>query len=160
VGWGDSGGLDSTDLRIPLALDFLEFQATAGDAKKEALGAAFELAFAIEEATDLIGRSGRGAIAQIEMNTDAKFGVGASHIDGGSKSAAVGEQGSASDQAFAVAIGDAPIDAFGPAEVVGVDDEVLHALLLYSLRDKILLSAGTATLSIVGGRRTIDRATL
>jgi hypothetical protein len=93
------------------------------------------------------------------VNANAKLGIGASDIDGGSKGAAIGEQGSAGDQSFAMAIGDATIDAFGPAEVVGVDDEILHGLTL-TLRGKILLYVGTATLSIVGGRRTIDRATL
>ena len=46
--------------------------------------------------------------------------------EGGWESGAGCEQGCAGDDAVAMGVEDAAVDAFGPGEVVGVDDEVFH----------------------------------
>jgi hypothetical protein len=60
------------------------------------------------------------------VNADAQLRIGASYFESGSEGEAVGEQGGAGYQAFAMSLGDATVDAFGPTEVVSVDDKALH----------------------------------
>ena len=53
MSWGDARVANLLDLGVPLALDFAGFQAAAGDAEEQALGAAFQFACGVEQAADV-----------------------------------------------------------------------------------------------------------
>src|SRR5277367_1460064 len=71
----NAGSEKFCNLGIPFALDFVDAQATAGDFQEDALWAAFQIAGFVHEAWDFIGGSGGWAIAEVEMDAYAEFGV-------------------------------------------------------------------------------------
>jgi len=128
MSWGDARAANLLDLGVPLALDFAGFQATAGDAEEQAFGTAVQFARGVEQAAHVFRFGGGRAIAEVQVDADAECGIGARHFQGRIKGAAIGKQGSAGHQALAVGLGNAAVDAFGPAEVIGVNDKILQML--------------------------------
>ncbi len=122
----DSGFADFFDLRGPFVFDFVEIDGARGDFEEEGFGAAEEFAVVVEEGSDEFAGGCGGAVAEIEVDADAEVGGGFGGGECGIECGAIGEERRARDDAVAVGIKDAVVDAFGPGEVVGVDDEVLH----------------------------------
>ena len=122
----DSGFADFFDLRGPFVFDFVEIDGAGGDFEEKRFGAAEEFAVVVEDGSDGFGRGGGRAVAEVEVDADAEVGGGLGGGECGVESGAVGEERRAGDDAVAVGVEDAAVDAFGPGEVVGVDDEVFH----------------------------------
>ena len=122
----DAGFADFFDLRGPLVFDFVEIDGTGCDFEEERFGTAEELAIVIEDGGHEFGRRGGRAVAEVEVDADAEVGSGFRCGESGVESGAVGEHGGAGDDAVAMGFEDAAVDAFGPGEVVSVDDKVFH----------------------------------
>src|SRR5580704_3250600 len=69
------------------------------------------------------------------MHADSKFGMIAIHGKTRIKCAPICQQGSAGYQSAPVSIRDAPVDTFGPTQVVGIDDQILQLTPIPVLSD-------------------------
>ena len=122
----DAGFADFFDLRGPLVFDFVEIDGAGGDLEEERFGAAEKLTVVVEDGGDGFRRCDGRSVREVEVDADAEVGGGLGRLDGRFEGDAVGEERGAGNDAVAVGVEDSAVDAFGPGEVVGVDDEVFH----------------------------------
>ena len=122
----DAGGEDALNLGVVFALDGIERNAAGDQAEEERFGVAEEFAGGVEERSEESGIGDGPAFGEIEMDTDGERGSGAGGGDGFVEGGGVGEEAGGGDDAGAIGLEDGAVDAGGHAEIVCVDDELLH----------------------------------
>lgn len=122
----DAGGENALDLGVEFAFDGVEGDAVGDHAGIEGFRIAEKFAGGIDQIAEKRGVRERAALGEIQMDADGERGMGARGGNGFVKGGGIGEQGGAGDDAGRVGFDDGAVDARGYAEIVGVDDELLH----------------------------------
>ena len=121
------------DLRVPLPLHFIQWQAAAGDTQQQAFRPAIQFACRIQKTRYPIGRSGRRAIAQVQVHANSQLRILPPRVNPRIERPPVGQQRCAGHQALAVDLHDPPVHPFRPSQVIRIDDQIPHFCLSLAL---------------------------
>src|SRR5215469_4992198 len=126
VRWSNPGAAHFLNLCVPLPFHFLERKAPAGNPQQQAFRPFLEVAPLVQQSADLLGGGGRWTVAQVKVHPDTQLRVRLRGRQRRRKRVPVGEQGTASYQAFPVGVDDPPIYALGPAQIVRIYNQVFQ----------------------------------
>ena len=128
VRWRDPCSADFLNLRLPLGFHFRQWEAAPRAPQKQALGGARELAGAIQKTGDNLPIGYRWAAREVQMDADTQSRRGPRGFYSSGKRCAIGQQRSAGHNPVVKRLEDAAVHPFGPSQVIGIDDEILHGL--------------------------------
>jgi hypothetical protein len=114
------------NLRVPLDFHFFGIQISCRQPEEQGFRATGKFAAFACQVFHFFRRGNGLPVAQIQMHSHSQPRQFAGGLDSIIERAAVGKQGSAGYNSVAVSLGDSAVDAYCPAQVVGIDDQILH----------------------------------